>query len=234
MGVTVLTNQALKSASLAWGDDKIDLAQANAFARLVTSNPAEQADVARNLATFPAEIRVRGLFFEGLARVVQIQQGPTAMATLAERAGVPLKTTAFRSYPHRDFYRLYYLAARLLHPTLPLSESLRLVARTFFPIFQTSLLGRTMSALMGEQPSKLLPLLARAYNLSVEGNHHEASLRGARELLWSCEVEPVEWYIATFSGIIEGAMPEGTTARVAVEERTKSPGGVRYRFRITW
>jgi uncharacterized protein (TIGR02265 family) len=230
----VLTNQALKSTSAAWGDDKIDLAQATAFAKLVTSNPAEQADVARNLATFPAEIRVRGLFFEGLARVVELRQGSAAMATLAERAGVPLKTTAFRSYPHRDFYRAYYLAARLLHPSLPLSESLRLVARTFFPIFQTSLLGRTMSALMGDQPTKLLPLLGRAYNLSVEGNHHEASLCGARELLWTCEVEPVEWYTATLTGIIEGAMPAGTTTRVAVEERAKSPRGARYRFRVTW
>jgi uncharacterized protein (TIGR02265 family) len=230
----VASNQALRNESPAWGNDKIDLAQATAFAKLVTSSLAEQAEIARNLATFPAEIRVRGLFFEGLARVVEKLQGPTAMATLSERAGVPLKTTAFRSYPHRDFYRVYYLAARLLHPAAPLSESLRLVARTFFPIFQTSLLGRTMSALMGDQPNKLLPLLSRAYNLSVEGNQHEAALCGPRELVWTCEVEPVEWYTATFTGIIEGAMPPGTTARVVVEECARSPGGMRYRFRITW
>jgi uncharacterized protein (TIGR02265 family) len=232
--VTVVTKQAPRATSPAWGDDKIDLAQATAFAKLVTSNLTEQAEVARNLATFPTEIRVRGLFLEGLARVVEKLQGPTAMATLAECAGVPLKTIAFRSYPLRDFYRIYYLAARLLHPSTPMSESMRLVARTFFPIFQTSLLGRTMSALMGDQPSKLLPLLARAYNLSVDGNRHEANLCGPRELLWICEVEPVEWYTATFTGIIEGAMPAGTTAQVAVEARARSPGAVCYRFRITW
>jgi uncharacterized protein (TIGR02265 family) len=229
----VVTNPALKSRS-EWGAEKMDLAQATEFARLVTAVPSEQTQVARNLATFPSEIRVRGLFFEGLARVVGQLQGPSAMAELAERAGLPARTTAFRAYPHRDFYRLYYLAARQLHPTTPLDESLRLAARTFFPIFQTSLIGRTITALMGDQPTTILPLLARAYNLSVEGNLHSAELRGPRELLWTCEVEPVEWYPSTFSGIVEGAMPSGVTARISIEERKPSSGGTRYRFRVNW
>jgi uncharacterized protein (TIGR02265 family) len=233
VGEVFVVSSALKSRS-DWGLDKIDLAQATEFAKRVTPIATEQAEVARNLAAFPPQIRVRGLFFEGLARIVGQMHGPGAMADLAERAGLPGKTTAFRAYPHRDFYRLYYLAARSLYPTTPLADSVRLVARTFFPIFQDSLLGRTMTALMGDQPATILPLLARAYNLSVEGNLHSADLRGARELVWSCEVEPVEWYSATFTGIIEGAMPPGATARVLVEERTKAPGGMRYRFRIHW
>jgi uncharacterized protein (TIGR02265 family) len=227
-------NQPLKAPAAVWGHEKIQLSQATEFAQKVTPVPDEQNTVARNLATFPPQIRVRGLFFEGLARVVGEVQGPMAISTLARRAGMPDKTTAFRSYPHRDFYRLYYLTARLLQPSAPLPEGLRLTARTFFPIFKNSLLGRTMSALMGDDPSTLLPLLARAYNLSVEGNDHRTSSEGERELVWRCEVEPVEWYASTFTGIIEGAMPSGCTARVVVEERAKLPGRARYRFRINW
>jgi uncharacterized protein (TIGR02265 family) len=227
-------NQPLKANAAAWGDDKLAPGQAADFAREVTRAPAEQEIVARSLATFPSEIRVRGLFFEGLSRVVGQLQGATAMDTLMQRAGLAGKVTAFRSYPHRDFYRLYYLTAALLHPSASLPDGLRLTARTFFPIFQNSLVGRTMTALMGDQPSTLLPLLARAYNISVEGNEHRAELRGPREIGWSCTVEPVEWYASTFAGIVEGAMPQGCAAQLTVEDRAATGGRARYRFRITW
>jgi len=215
-------------------DGKISIAAANDFAQQLTARRDDQQMVARNLLLFPPGIMVRGIFFEGLSRIVAETHGPSAMAELLARAGIGAKTTAFRSYPHRDFYKLYYLSACLLHPRAPMAEALRLVARTFFPIFKSSLLGRTMSALMGERPATLLPLLARAYNLSVEGNEHHAELAGERALLWRCEVEPVEWYTETFSGIVEGAIPPDLTVNVNVEERSAQAGRARYHFRITW
>lgn len=219
----------------AWGEQKITPAQAAEFAREVTPVRADQEVIARNLAGFPTHLKVRGVFFEGLARVVGAAKGPTAMAGLLQRAGVSDKTTAFRSYPQRDFYKLYYLAARLLYPTAPMVESARLVSRTFFPIFRSSLLGRTMSALMGDRPATILPLLARAYNLSAEGNEHDAELAGQRAALWRAQSEAVEWFEATFGGIIEGAMPADVTARIRLEERAPAaPGMARYRFRIEW
>ena len=75
---------------------------------------ADQEAVARNLLLFPTTIKVRGIFFEGVSRIVAESHGPDAMAGLAARAGIAPKITAFRAYPHRDFYKLYYLAARLL------------------------------------------------------------------------------------------------------------------------
>lgn len=221
-------------AAAMWNDQRITADQASDFARLVPASRADRDTVARNLHGYPPHIKVRGIFFEGLARVVASMKGPDAMATMVARAGVAPKTTAFRAYPHRDFYKLYYLAAPLLHPTAIMPEALRLTARTFFPIFRESMLGRTMSALMGDRPATLLPLLARAYNVSVEGNDHRVELENPNLLYWSCQVEPVDWYADTFTGIVEGAMPSRLTADVSVVERTFVDGMARYRFRIRW
>jgi uncharacterized protein (TIGR02265 family) len=228
------TDRPVDAPAPTWGDTKITVAQANEFARSVTPVRAEQEAVARNLLLFPPSIKVRGIFFEGVSRIVAESQGPNAMSALAARAGIATKTTAFRAYPHRDFYKLYYLAARLLYPTAPLPEGLRNTARTFFPIFKSSMLGRTMSALMGDRPTTILPLMARAYNVSVEGNDHKAELTGKSTLEWRCEVEPVEWYPDTFMGIIEGSMPADVKVRFTVEERATAGTLARYRFRIDW
>jgi uncharacterized protein (TIGR02265 family) len=228
------TERTVDAPATTWGESKITVAQANEFAKSVTPVRADQEAVARNLLLFPPTIRVRGIFFEGVSRIVAGSQGPDGMAGLVARAGIAAKTTAFRAYPHRDFYKLYYLAARLLYPTAPLAEGLHSTARTFFPIFKSSMLGRTMSALMGDRPTTILPLLARAYNVSVEGNDHKAELVGKSTLEWRCEVEPVEWYTDTFRGIVEGSMPTDVKVRITVEERGTAGSLARYRFRIDW
>jgi uncharacterized protein (TIGR02265 family) len=228
------TERSVDEPGAVWGESKITVAQANEFAKTVTPMRGDQEMVARNLLLFPSTIKVRGIFFEGLSRIVGESQGPNAMAGLIERAGINKKTTAFRAYPHRDFYKLYYLAARLLYPATPLSVALRNVALTFFPIFKSSLLGRTMSALMGDRPTTILPLLARAYNVSVEGNDHKAELVGDRALEWRCDVEPVDWYTDTFQGIVEGSMPPDVTVKIRTEERGTAGALARYRFAISW
>ena len=219
-----------------WGSQPINLKQAEAFAVLVTSVPSEQTTIAKNLAAFSPEIQVRGVFFEGIARIVRQAKGESALVQLQRNAGVPDRVIAFRHYAHRDFYKLYYLASRLLYPADSFSRSLRLTARTFFPIFRDSLLGKTMSALMGEKPRTILPLLAKAYNLSVAGNEHTSELVGEREIAWGCRVEPVELYEQTFTGIIEGTVPEGDPIPLKVRTVSKAlrGGGVDYRFQITW
>jgi uncharacterized protein (TIGR02265 family) len=223
-------------ASTSWGNQPIVLKQAQDYAARVTSTPSEQAIIAKNLAAFSPEIQVRGVFFEGLARIVKQSRGEGALATLQRNAGVPDHVIAFRHYAHRDFYKFYYLAARLLYPAEPFSRALRLTARTFFPIFRDSLLGKTMNALMGDKPRTILPLLARAYNVSVAGNEHTSELVGASEIAWGCRVEAVEWYEQTFSGLVEGTVPEGDATALQVRMLSKAlrAGAVDYRFQITW
>lgn len=219
-----------------WGSQVVNLKQAEVFAARVTSVPSEQATIARNLVVFTPEMQVRGVFFEGLARIVRQAKGEVALAQLLRSAGAPEHPIAFRHYAHRDFYKLYYLASRLLYPAESFRRSLRLTARTFFPIFRDSLLGKTMNALMGDKPRTILPLLAKAYNLSVAGNEHTSELVGEREIAWGCRVEPVEWYEQTFTGIIEGTVPEGdeTTLHVRTVSKSLRGAGIDYRFEITW
>ncbi len=223
-------------AHTSWGSRVISVAQAQEFAARVTSIPSEQAIVARNLATMSPEIQVRGVFFEGLARVVQQARSDAAAQQLQRKAGIPEHAIPFRHYAHRDFYKLYYLTAHLLHPSEKLAPALRIISRTFFPIFRNSLLGKTMGALMGEKPRTILPLLARAYNLSVTGNEHTSELIGEREIAWKCRVEPVDWYEQTFAGIIEGTAAEGEAERPRVRMLSKAlrGGAAEYQFQITW
>ncbi|MEP7125489.1 MAG: DUF2378 family protein [Byssovorax sp.] len=219
-----------------WGSKAIPLKLAEVFAARVTSVLSDQATIAKNLVGISPEQQVRGIFFEGIARIVRQAKGEVALANLQRSAGIPDHIIAFRHYPHRDFYKLYYLTARMLYPAETIARSLRLTARTFFPIFRDSLLGKTMNALMGDKPRTILPLLAKAYNLSVAGNEHTSDLVGEREIAWVCRVEPVEWYEQTFAGIIEGTVPEGdpTILRVRTVSKSLRGGGVDYRFEITW
>lgn len=219
-----------------WGSRAITLTQAQEFALRVTSVSSEQATIAKNLAAMPPEIQVRGVFFEGLARAVQQARSDTAALQLQRKAGIPAHSIAFRHYAHRDFYKLYYLTARLLYPAEKLAAALRITSRTFFPTFRNSLLGKTMGALMGERPTTILPLLSRAYNLSVAGNEHTSELVGEREVNWKCRVEPVEWYDQTFAGIIEGTVVDGESPlpRVRMLSKALRGGAGEYQFQITW
>jgi uncharacterized protein (TIGR02265 family) len=185
-----------------------------ALAARAAPSPTDQAVIVRNLAAFPPTVLVRGVFFEGLGRVVAQTRSRTTWAELVRAAGAPEQAVPFRQYPHADFYRLYYLAARVLYPNEPFPTALRRVAREFFPIFKSSMLGRTMTAFMGSELETILPLLAKAYTLSVADNDHRVDLAGARKATWHCRVEPVEWYDQTFAGIVEGAAPPGASLRV--------------------
>ena len=55
-----------------WGSSPVSLDEADAFAAQVTSVAADQATIARNLAAISPSIQVRGIFFEGLSRIVAI------------------------------------------------------------------------------------------------------------------------------------------------------------------
>jgi len=210
-----------------------------ALAARVAPAPGDQAAIVRNLTTFPPIVLVRGVFFEGLGRVVAGTRSAALWGDLVRAAGAPEQAIPFRQYPHADFYRLYYLAARVLYPGEPFPKALRRTAREFFPIFRNSMLGKTMTAFMGSEPQTILPLLAKAYNLSVAGNHHVCELVGGptgTKVSWRCAVEPVEWYEETFAGIVEGAAPPGRTLKVTPTARSpRAADGLHDRaFEISW
>ena len=205
------------------------------FARKVTSWYPDQQAICQNLTRFPARIQSRGMYFQGLASLVQ-RHRPECLDTLRREARLPEKPGTMRQYHHRDFYQCYYLTAALLHPNERLSVGVRLVSQTFFPIFRESLVGRTMSALMGGTPRTVLPITAEAYDYSAIGNRHKVEMAGPQRAIWRCEVEPVLWYSETFAGIIEGTLGErcGLKPTITVDsEEIKGDVG-RHTFIITW
>jgi uncharacterized protein (TIGR02265 family) len=229
------------------GADVAALSQASAFAASVTSSPREQDLIAQNLVGFPPEVSVRGVFYLGLAEVIARAKGPSVLADLERKAEVPAHVVAFRQYPHRNWYRFYYVAAHAMHPGVPLPTAMRLVARGFFRIFRESLLGKTMAALMGTEPRTLMPLLPKAYNLTVVGNHHAVEVVGERAVVWRARAEAVAWYEETFAGIIEGTAPSGDASAswwhrppesgpmaVKAISKTIDGGFADYVFQITW
>jgi uncharacterized protein (TIGR02265 family) len=195
---------------------------------------ADLQQVARNLASFPASVRSRGVFFLGLTRMLESRRGRSSVPEALAQVAMSTRILAFKSYPHRDFYKLYYVATRYLAPTRRFDEGLAEVAKTFFPIFRESILGKTISALMGERAQDVLPLLAKAYNMSVEGNSHVLDLTGPREAVWRATVEPVAWYPRTFEGIVQGALPGEKALMISIDAQKPISNLVEYAFRIRW
>jgi uncharacterized protein (TIGR02265 family) len=219
-----------------WGHAPVSAAQADAYAsRIPGITPAERGIIARDFELFPAACQVRGVFFEGLSRVVA-KQGGITMAELFTRAGVSPRKIPFSLYPHRDFYRLYFLAARALHPRLTLPAGLSQVARTFYPIFRESMVGKTMSAFIGDDPPTLLERLSQAYSLSIPWNEHRVERTGASEVTWRCKVEPSSFYKDVFTGIVTGTTEShGTMALRVTADTFRIEGDCgRHVFKIRW
>jgi uncharacterized protein (TIGR02265 family) len=222
--------------SSAWGESVIGIEQAAAFAQDLNLSDDELKRLARSLARFPPSIRVRGLFVEGLSRIVTRHGGRDAFVAMAARAGIDPDRPAFHFFLHRDFYKLYLLAARDRHPRQSLARSLYELAQSFYPMFRGSLLGNAMSLLIGKNASRLVRLLPEAYLHSVQGNEHKVEMVSEREYRWSCTVEPFDDYPSIFSGIIEGAL-RAHNAPLARVETIGSVLGVsshKFLFKISW
>lgn len=228
--------QASTGVAGSWGRDAISHDEAMSFARRVPSTPAHRRAIADTLHRFPVACEVRGMFFDGLTKAIESVCGPDETRRLTRAAEVPAHVSAFTLHPHRDFYKLFFLAAPTLHPSEDLPDAMRRVAETFYPVFRESTLGRTMSLLMGREPSKVLTRLADAYNVSVPWNEHQPTPSGSHELLWRCRVEPTPFYPVIFDGIVRGTMRSHGVAEPRVEllSRHDDGDGQRLELRITW
>jgi uncharacterized protein (TIGR02265 family) len=223
-----------EDAGEVWPEGPITLQQAERFAAHVTPSAGDRAIIAQNLVDLPPELKIRGFFFDGLCQIVAKTRDEETLHQLQRTAGVPEKLHAFDQYMVRDFYKLYYHTAGLLHGSLPFVEAIRKVTQTFFPIFKTSMIGKTLGAFMGTRPESIIPVVAKAYTVSVSGNEHAVNASGPREMTWRCTVEPVTWYPESFQGIVEGAMPPGQALQFKTTDRKLEGKLMRYVFKISW
>jgi uncharacterized protein (TIGR02265 family) len=224
------------AVSEAWGESVITAEQADRFAGTVIATPGERVELAKMYLHFPPQLRARGLYFVGVGRAVAKRAGAPAWQEVLARVGAPRRFFPFNYYPHRDLYKIHAMTANLLVPQGPLDRGLLEVGRLLYPIYRESLVGRTMSALAGNDPKTLLRILCESYRLSVDGNEHELSFDEGSAGVWRCRVEPSPWYPSIFRGIVEGTTASHGVAGVEIEtlEYKDELSFFRYAFRICW
>lgn len=210
-------------------------ADAESFASALQISPQDREKIIRCLSEFPAECKSRGMFFEGVLENVRQRYGDARAKEVVSKAGIQYRIQNFGQYPHRDFYKVFYLSANVLHPTQPIATGLGRIAEDFYPLmFAKSLAGKTMALLMGDDPATVLARFVDAYGIAATWNEHrfERGTNGVHH--WRCRVEPCEFYPNTFQGICRGMVRSVTKVEpdFRVVEQQKKPGEHRYVFEI--
>lgn len=173
------------------------------------------------VASIPADMRVRGLFFRNL-----IGQLKEAGGELPQTSYVP-----FQFYPGRDYVRLLVDVAHARHPRLPLRQGLRRIGHTVYGTFLQSTIGRVLFAFAGRDPRAALRVAPRAYAIASGGTitarvYDDGPDRTILELqnVWtfpSCHEV----------GVLEGAL-QAFRSDAMIEIAEHSPGNVD--FRVIW
>ena len=220
-----------------WGALDIGRDTAWTFAQHLRLDERDARSVAETLEYFPHQCQVRGMFFDGLVNVIKSEYSATTANELMRETGVKGRMIPFAFLPHRDFYKLYFAAAARLHPNRPLGDGLEAIAKTFYPVFRSSMVGRTLGVMIGKDPRKVLERLVDAYNLSVQDNEHAVRPVGTRSMIWECRVEPSPFYNRTFAGIVAGTMDSHGVRAPRIEQISRIADGrnnVRWVFGIKW
>ncbi|MCA9640443.1 MAG: DUF2378 family protein [Polyangiaceae bacterium] len=219
-----------------WGERVIDPAEAEAFAAQVEVTSRDRERIRRVLSEFPVACQVRGMFFQGLVDTIARSRTYEVAKELVKRGGVRTRFVPFSLMPHRDFYKLYFLASAVLYPGSPLETGFERIAEDFYPVFRSSMVGRTISAFIGSEPITVLERLAQAYRVSIPWNEHDVEAEGARGARWRCKVEPSDLYPATFRGIIRGTMQSHGVSEPTVDlvDSSRQGDAIRYVFAIQW
>jgi uncharacterized protein (TIGR02265 family) len=99
------------------------------------------------------------------------------------------------------------------------------------------MVGRTLSAMMGSDPRRILNKLVDAYQMSVQDNTHSVRVVEDRAMLWECRVEPSPFYADTFRGIVLGTLGSHGVQGGKVDVVSRTSDGAehtRWVFRISW
>ena len=194
-------------------------------------SPVEAQAIRVCLDTFPEACTSRGMFFEGVLDALARGRGKDEPAVAREKTGLGHRIQSFSLYPHRDFYKLFYYAARRLHPTLTVEQGLSRIAELFYPnMFAENLAGKTMAVFLGKDPVSVMSRLVDAYRIAAPGNEHAFEVRGKGPHRWTCKVEPCPFYPSIFRGISTGMLRSVTGCMPEIEVEEHKAGASCQRF----
>lgn len=161
-------------------------------------------DLEQRLALATPDKTCRGMFLKGILQVVR-SLGDEVAVQRCLAAGEQTRLTDFFSYPLSSQLRMTWTAAEYLAPrTGGFEEALRLLGRQATADFMASLAGRTMLALTGRDPVKMVNSLPTAFRASVNYGKHAVEWTGPKSgrLVLDGDLMPEP----TNSGILEAVL----------------------------
>ena len=181
-----------------------------------------------SLAT-PADT-ARGMFFNGLLEAVRVLGGEEARGKCHTVAGGK-KFVDFFNYPVSDLMKAIFTATDLLAPKLGGRDAvLRQLGRRATDDFLSSTVGKTMMALAGTDPHRLLAAFPNACRASLSYGERSVERLGDRQarLIARRDFLPLPYN----EGILTAAVEQSRARVVVVQGRRLGPLDVDYD--ISW
>ncbi|QRK08694.1 DUF2378 family protein [Archangium violaceum] len=189
--------------------------------------PAPGLEQLLTLAT-PADT-CRGMFFNGLLDAVSALGDEEVRRQCFVAAGEK-RFVDFFSYPVTDLLKAVFTAAELLGPTQGGRDAvLRLLGRRATEDFFQSTVGKTMLALAGNDPQRLLASFPNSFRASLSYGERTVERLGEKEARLKARRDfmPLEYNL----GVLTAAMERSTAQELVVEGHRLAPLDVDYHFR---
>jgi len=172
----------------------------------------------------------RGMFFNGMLEAVRALGGEDVRAKCHAVAG-DKKFVDFFSYPVAEMLKATFTAADLLGPKLGGREAvLHQLGRRATEDFLGSTIGKTLMALAGREPHRLLASLPNSYRAAVSYGERSVERLGDRQarLVSRRDFMPLPYN----EGVLLVAMGQSTARDILVKGRRVGPVDVEYD--ISW
>lgn len=172
----------------------------------------------------------RGMFFNGLLDAVESLGGEELRRRCFVAAGEK-RFIDFFGYPAGDFMKALFLAAEVLGPKLGGAEAvMRQLGRRGTEDFFRSTVGRTMMALAGTDPPRLLASFPSAYRASLSYGERSIERLGERQARLKARRDFLP--AAYNEGVLRAAMEQSTARDIVIQARRLAPLDVDYD--ISW
>ncbi len=180
---------------------------------LTSSTPAPGLEHLLSLAT-PADT-ARGMFFNGLLDATRSLGGEEARLKCLAATG-DRKYVDFRSYPVADLLKGIYTAAEVLGPKLGGKEAvLHRLGRRATDDFLSSTVGKTMVALAGNDPHRLLSAFPNACRAALSYGERSMERIGDKHVRMIARRDflPMLYIEGTLTAVVERSAVPGVQVR---------------------
>lgn len=168
----------------------------------------------------------RGMFFNGLLEAARALGGEETRARCLEAMGHK-KFVDFFSYPVADFLRAVFVTSELLGPRMGGREAvMRQLGRRGTSDFLQSTVGKTMLALAGTDPQRLVASVPSACRASLSYGERSVKQLGERRAALYARRDLLP--LAYTEGVLTAALERSTARDIQVRGTRLSPLDVDY------